>query len=121
MIDHCLDCQHPLRPRGSDPADYPPGSKVREAKNLCVADYRARRLRRPVTARVYGPAQCHGCTKITRPNGTLLTQYPGTVMRRAHGFCQQCHHNGTAARVIAAREALARWSAARKARHDSHR
>lgn len=120
-MNRCLDCDHPLRPRGSDPADYPPGSKVREAKNLCVADYRARRLRRPVTARVYGPAQCHGCTKITRPNGTLLTQYPGTVMRRAQGFCQQCHHNGTAARVIAAREALARWSAARKARHDSHR
>ena len=120
-MNRCLDCDHPLCPRGSDPADYPPGSKVREAKNLCVTDYRARRLRRPVTARIYGPAQCHGCTKITRPNGALLTEYPGTVMRRAQGFCQQCHHDGTAARVIAAREALARWSAARKARHDSHR
>lgn len=116
MIGHCRDCQKPLRPRLSNPDDYPPGSKVREAGDLCVTDYRARRLGRPVTTRIYGVAKCPGCKKLTRPGGSRAEQYPGTVVRRSQGFCQQCHNNGTARRIIRQREMLAQWSKTRKAR-----
>lgn len=115
MIGHCRDCQRPLRPRGTNPADYPPGSRVMEVFGLCVAHYRARRTSTPVLPRVYGAATCPGCDRRTRPAAARLSDYPETVPRRAGGFCGTCHHDGTAETIIAARETLTRWTRTRKA------
>lgn len=89
----CGECDRILRPKRV-PAEERPGTVRRISSELCDSCYRqAVKRSRPdaEVVRLPGVDLCSWCQVSMRPNGALLSDFPGTVARSSATTCQTCH------------------------------
>lgn len=107
----CRECKHPMVTKRQTPVE----DQVRHyGHGVCTRCAHAIRCGRDTTQWREvrnGVTPCPGCQQPTRNASTRATDHPGTTVRRKHGFCYRCLHDGTADEVLAMTAQVAAWRA----------